>query len=394
MRPAGLLRWIRSPGPDRVLICQEIACGGKDDKGTVAARFGDGKVRIYDSKGAGGAVVADRPVPPTALAVSPNGRTLAIGFENGKLLLRDTWNSKEQEHQVSDSAIRGLTISSAGWIAIRHEKGLRLMRARRGGGRRPQQVRGLRRAGRAGRRGRLLRERPLPGGHLGRYRRVTVWRHDGANAPQKIHESKDAKASIVALTADGRTLIRGGMDGRVSMLTLEPDAAGVGDRSWSVPANRGKVAHIDSTANHRYLLVLTDAFRAQIWDLKERTCRLLRDPRTGLAGIWNSAVFLDEDNLALTAISDAPEHAGRLVRVHHDRERGRFEFDPEFFARSHDAFKITDHHAFEGLTLLVRWDLDCRGRESRPARAGRRLEYQDRPVDPLDQRISREPSRA
>ena len=53
--------------------------------------------------------------------------------------------------------------------------------------------------------------------------------------------------------------------------------------------------------------------RAQVWDLKDRTCR-------GLPGSWTSAVFLDDDTLVLTAAADAPRaRRARLVRARRDR---------------------------------------------------------------------------
>ena len=39
---------------------------------------------------------------PTALACSPDGRTLALGFETGKVVLRDVASHAETEHQMAD----------------------------------------------------------------------------------------------------------------------------------------------------------------------------------------------------------------------------------------------------------------------------------------------------
>ena len=125
----------------------------------------------------------------------------------------------------------------------------------------------------------------------------------------------------MALTAEGRVLVIGGLDGKVETRNLDAEAAILRDRAWTVSANRGKVVQIDGNRARRRLLVLTDDFKAQLWDLKNRTCRRL-------PGSWSSAVFLDDDNLALTASADAPQEAGKVVRVRHDPDRARFEPRP------------------------------------------------------------------
>ena len=117
-----------------------------------------------------------------------------------------------------------------------------------------------------------------------------------------------------------------------------------GEQSWTVAPNRGKVLRLDSSPSRRYLLVLTDDLQAQVWDLKDRTCR-------GIPGSWTSGAFLDDDTLVLTAAADAPAHAAKLVRARRDADRDRFVLEPDFFARSHGTFQVPDHLAFEGVTL-------------------------------------------
>src|SRR5262249_7499147 len=46
--------WLK---PDQGTRCLEVAAGGKPKFGIVAARCGDGKVRLFDAQGTGGAEV-------------------------------------------------------------------------------------------------------------------------------------------------------------------------------------------------------------------------------------------------------------------------------------------------------------------------------------------------
>ena len=115
-----------APWPGQGLTCVDVACGGTPGEGTVAAAFTDGMVRIYDAKTPAGPPVDTREGRPTALACSPDGRTLALGFETGKVVLRDVASHAETEHQMADQPIRSLVLAPSGWIAVGHDRGLRL----------------------------------------------------------------------------------------------------------------------------------------------------------------------------------------------------------------------------------------------------------------------------
>ncbi len=113
--------------------CLEVACGGKresrdKDTGVVVDRDLDGKVRIFDSAGLGGAIL---PVPegkPTVMAVSPDGRALALGFEDGKVIVRILGNAEAQTtYNVAKAPIEQLVFSSGGKLAVGYRNGARLL---------------------------------------------------------------------------------------------------------------------------------------------------------------------------------------------------------------------------------------------------------------------------
>lgn len=332
-----------TPWPGQGLTCVDVACGGTPGNGTIAGVFTDGSVRIYDTRRPTGPPVDTREGRPTALACSPDGRTLALGFETGKVVLRNVASHAETEHQMADHAIRSLAIAPTGWIAVGHDRGLRIAAPAADPAR-----------GEARRKMTDLLDRPTAsvvfdasGRHLAACTAglgaVRVWRLEGEGSPRAIHDDPKARASVVALTAEGRVLVTGGLDGKIETWNLDAEAVLLRERSWTVSANRGKVVQIDGNRARRRLLVLTDDFKAQLWDLKNRTCRRI-------PGSWSSAVSLDDDNLAFTASADAPQEAGKVVRVHHDPDRARFEPDPHFFKRTSGTFKVPEHLAFEGLT--------------------------------------------
>ena len=113
--------------------CLEVACGGKfesrdKDTGVVVARDLVGKVRIFDSAGAGGTILDVPEGKPTAMAVSPDGRALALGFDDGKVIVRILGKAESQtKYNVVNLPIQRLAFSSGGKLAVGYRTGARLL---------------------------------------------------------------------------------------------------------------------------------------------------------------------------------------------------------------------------------------------------------------------------
>ena len=59
------------------------------------------------------------------VAVSPEGRLLGVGFEDGRVVVRDLNAGKQVEWNVAERAIEHLAFSARGPLAVGHAKGLR-----------------------------------------------------------------------------------------------------------------------------------------------------------------------------------------------------------------------------------------------------------------------------
>jgi WD40 repeat protein/uncharacterized caspase-like protein len=316
--------------------CLEVACGGKldgngKDTGVVLARCGDGKVRVFDSSGSGGAPL-EIPGDSKAVAVSPDGRLLAAGFAQGKVVVQDRATQKQSVFTVGrrSSTVRRLSFSPTGKLAAGHEKGARLidMAAEAGGASHNSSEDGA-----------LLVDRPLQSllfSHDGAYLAactenvgaLSVWRVDGDATPQVVHKDPAANASLLGFTPDGRGLLIGDFYGGLAYRPL--DAQGK-EPGWKIPDNRGKLRQLAATPNRGFLAVRDEERHVRIWDLKDRTCRRLR-------GTWTSCAFLDDDRLAVVADSNAADLAGRLVLF----DRRTLKSDQKFFAYAARGFNLRE----------------------------------------------------
>ena len=144
---------------------------------------------------------------------------------------------------------------------------------------------------------------------------------------------------MLGFTGNSRALVIGDFGGGVALRRMDTRGSEAG---WSFPARDGKLEELSAAPSRRYLLVLDrkGSFRqGRIWDLKDRTCRLLH-------GSFKSGVFLDDDRLVLIADSQSTEHRGRLVLL----DRGKLSSDPNFFSRKSGNFEVPGSLAFERLT--------------------------------------------
>lgn len=319
--------------------CREVVCGGGRDNGLVAALGVDGSTRFFKPDGTPEPALAAGPAgEATAIAVATDGRTVAVGLADGKVALHRSGSDGWVEHQAVSGPIRRLTLCGPRRLAIGHDGGVELL--------------ALDDALQPGERLTLI-DRPVErmvataaGLRLAvctaNVGAVRAWRlgDDRPLAPRLMLEAGDARAFALDFIGNGDTLAAGGFDGAVQFWNLEDDA--FPDNAtpfWHVAPSRGQVSQLASSPG-REALAVRAADAVYLWSLTARTCRRI-------TGQWTSAAFLSERALALTVAADAPEHAGRLVRLDADT----FAVDARHFARRADGYEIPDETAFTRATV-------------------------------------------
>jgi WD40 repeat protein len=320
-------RWLEN------VDCRGVACGGHGDNGIVTAWCGDGSIRLFGPSGAGGTVIPATPSRPSAIAVSPEGRMLALGCEDGRVVLHTINGGRRTERKTAAAPIRLLAFSSLSALVVGYDEGVALFAVKDGA------VAGDGALLMTGHGAEKLAISPN-GGLLAACAKDTgalqVWRLD-ANPPRRaILADQEAGVLSLAFSSDGRALITGSKLGSVRTWPLgEP--GNVPARTFL--AHRAKIQKLAASPGRRFLLMINDLNQAQLWDLGQRTCR-------GLPGSWASGVFLGDDTLIL---ADRPEGElpGRLVRI----QRSTLAADPAFFALSSGAFKVAPDARFEAATL-------------------------------------------
>ena len=271
---------------------------------------------------------------PRALAVSPDGARLAVGFDDGLVIVRDLKSPlpSPTEHRVAvgPSAVHRLVFSPTGHLAVGHANGARLLSP------------GIANEGFP------LIKQPVqelafsPGGdYLAACTRevgaLWTWRIVGDKDPEVVRDDREAHASVVGFTGNARGLVFGDIDGGLAFRPLDPQGDEV---PWNFPANRGKLQQLSASPSRRLLMFLDEQRNVRLWDLKDRTCRRVR-------GTWSAGVVLDDDRLVLIPDSNSADLAGRLLRV----DRNTLHTDPAFFARAAGPFKIPEGITFERIVL-------------------------------------------
>jgi WD40 repeat protein/uncharacterized caspase-like protein len=313
--------------------CRQVSSGGVGDDGAVAAWCGDGKVRLFGPTGAGNTVVAGSGPEITAIKISHDGRLLAQGFDDGRVVLRDVKGKRQTERKALPGAVRNLAFSSSNVLIAGHDEGLVLFPLNH------ELALGEKTDLLAGRGAEKLAVSP-DGSVLAACEQSTgalhVWRLEAEQPPKSILDDPKAGALALAFSSDGRALYAGNKLG--SMRTYAVDAkAAAAPRTF--PANRGKIQRLAASPGRRYLLMINDLKQAQLWDLAQRTCR-------SLPGLWTSAAFLNDDAM-VAADRPVKEAPGRLVRI----DRATLAADPAFFALSSGTFRIEPEIRFDSVAL-------------------------------------------
>ncbi len=330
---------------------RKFACGGRtglegQDTGVVVALGDDGTLRTFNSSGHGGLELNLHFPAPSTMAVSPDGRRLALGFDKGLVVIRDLKTpAHEGGYQTAalPGAVQRLVFSPSGLLAVGHKDGVCLIRLSPDspiavpGAVNPRQVVNL-------------IARPAedlvfsPGGEYlavctQEVGAVRVWRISEDGSPVDVPELNDSSAQAYRLgfTGNGRGLVVTDVSGGLAFrpLDLQGDAV-----PWSFPAHRGKIQQLSATPNRQFLLFLDEQRGVRIWDLKERTCRRLR-------GTYRAGAFLDNDRLVLIPDSNAPDHAGRLVLA----DRSGQPVGLDFFAVRSGQIAIPDGIPFERVAV-------------------------------------------
>jgi WD40 repeat protein len=315
--------------------CRREAEGGDVDAGKVAVLRGSGEVRIMGAAGetSNPLIVRPREAQFSAVAVSPDGHWLALGREDGGVLLRDLKSGRQTDQKMEGDPIVQLNISRRETLAVVHEGGVKVYSIAKGldpdlGTPITDQT-----------------ARALSFSLSGRYlavaldNEVSIWDFDGEKPSKAASLAASPVASVLSFSGDDRNLLVGGADGSLSIHAMESPGA----RVRRIPANRGMVRQVEVAPGRRFVLTRNELNQIQLWDSKDRTC-------VRLPGYWASAAFQDDETLVASAAGD-PENAdkpggwiGRIIWSKLNTNR-------EHFARSASGYSIPETVAFEAVTL-------------------------------------------
>ena len=316
--------------------CRREAAGGDALTGKVAVLCGNGDVQIFGPSGdTGNPEVVKSPAGQVkAMAMSPDARWLALGRDDGTLVLRDLKARRQVEQKVAETSIDQLELSQREALAVVHERGISVFSVSNGldaksAGLIPaKSVQALCFSPGGG-------SLAIASGDEG----VAVWSLDGAKPAKATQVGNSSSAACLSFTSDGRNLVVGGLDG--SLLFQAMEAPGAPARR--IAPHRGMVRQLGISPQGQSLLIRNELNQIALCDPANRT--YVRPP-----GYWSSAAFLDDATLLVCAASD-PDHpensGGWFARM----DRNKLTVDRAFFTREAPGYKIPETVAFEAVTL-------------------------------------------
>ena len=332
-------KWLEGVG------CREAVCGGTAENGVVAARCGDGSLRLFKADGSPlanleGLAPAHGAAEAMALAVSLDARRVAMGFANGNVLIHDIATSKNKTHSAADKAVRKLVFAGTENLIVGHDGGTRLM----------QVGPGLALDARGDLTDRGVADLAVsPDGRtiaactegVGAAHAWVIEGEKESKARPLFHDDKAAVFNLLFAGSAG-TLVGSGIDVSVKMWDLDAGAeaeAGALKAVWQSPISGGKVQQVGSSPDRRFLFVRSGV-QGRLWDLNNRSCR-------AIPGTWASGGFSAENTLVLASASDSEKAPGKLARI----DCATLTANTTYFANRAEGFSVPENTAFESLTF-------------------------------------------
>ena len=84
------------------------------------------QVRLFDPAGAGNTVVTAQASKPIAISISPDGRLLAMGCEDGRVILGTVEGRTTDRAKRRQGPVRQLAFASSSRLVVGHDDGIRL----------------------------------------------------------------------------------------------------------------------------------------------------------------------------------------------------------------------------------------------------------------------------
>jgi len=277
----------------------------------LAASGGDGRIRLFRADGSELGVQDAIGEPSTALDLSADGWTLAIGGEKGSMVVREAVTGRVIARRQVER-----TIDAVRWVGSRHvavSTGEAVVLVPLG------DDLAVERHAVSGGVGELVCS--ADGGYLAATSatvggRLHLWRIDVERTPALERlpleregdsapgDPRNATAVAVAFAPDGTSLMAGDAEGGLHAWSLPEGTA-----RFDVAPNRRKVAALSVADDGAHLLQISSDGVAQVWDLTRG-----RGVRT-LAGRWTSGALLP-DHTTVVLTEDADRGGGVLLVDH------------------------------------------------------------------------------